>query len=214
MFARIEISMEKKHLLNIPRVVAYKVYTGSYMARFGNLSRLRKLAPYSDTIGIYYDNPQNKCGDQMSLEDLVRRLEGADYKLFLIRGSDPEEEGDHNSESAPHSKATIMEAVPMVSSAIPLVTCVPNILPSWRGIAAMRRYIRAQLLQVKPFIEYYRKSQGTVHFLVPSGGNSVPFFIPDFRDDNDGQVGADTYQELLERENLETEHRDRQTTSV
>ena len=59
MFARIDVTMEKKHLLNTPRVVAYKVYTGSYMERFGNFSRLRKVAPYSDTIGIYYDNPQN-----------------------------------------------------------------------------------------------------------------------------------------------------------
>ena len=73
---------------------------------------------------------------------------------------------------------------------------------------------QAQLLEVKPFIEYYRKSTGMVHFLVPSGGNFAPYFIPDFRDDNDGQLGADTYQELLERENLEMEHQDRQTTSV
>ena len=93
----------------------------------------------------------------MSLEDLVRRLEGADYKLFLIRGSDPEEEGDHNSESAPHSKATIMEAVPMVSSAIPLVTCVPNILPSWRGIAAMRRYIRVSNVDCALSSQIYRQ---------------------------------------------------------
>ena len=57
MFANIEVSMETKHVMNDAKVVAYKRCTGAYLLRLRELANVRKMAPYSDTIGIYYDHP-------------------------------------------------------------------------------------------------------------------------------------------------------------
>ncbi|XP_075256320.1 testis-expressed protein 264-like isoform X2 [Convolutriloba macropyga] len=229
MFANIEVSMETKHVMNDAKVVAYKRCTGAYLLRLRELANVRKMAPYSDTIGIYYDHPTSvpvyrcryivgvivqKCGDKMTLEELVSRLEAEDFRFFLIPGSNPVEV---DIDSDQPLQQALMEAVPMISSVLPSRTFLSPILYSCRVFAAMRRYIRLQLIPFveKPFIEYYQISPKTVHFLVPTHGNFTRYYIPEFRADRKkGQVGAKTYRELAKKENLEMEQQDIQTTSV
>ena len=58
LFEKIDVHTRKKHLLNAPKVMAYKSYTGNYKQVGDAFSWLVNAAPFSDTIGIYYDDPQ------------------------------------------------------------------------------------------------------------------------------------------------------------
>ena len=55
-FWNIDVSMQTRHVLSSRKIIAYKVYRGDYAKIYQTFAPIMRLAPYSDTIGIYYDN--------------------------------------------------------------------------------------------------------------------------------------------------------------
>ena len=58
MLVNIEVNMRTKHVFNTPRILGYKTYTGYYKHAHAAFASLAKVAPFSDTVAIYYDDPE------------------------------------------------------------------------------------------------------------------------------------------------------------
>merc|ERR1712226_488069 len=222
LLAKVEVNTKTKHLSTKPRVIAYKTYTGNYKEVGDAFAWLVKAAPFSDTLGIYYDDPTevgaDKCRyvvgaiveptsgeSKMTLDDLVKRLEEDEYKFFQLPGrSDPQEVWKSGDVSENYCKekeySEDSSVIPMVTCVFPFVNTLSILIAVKRVYPALTQYIKEHKLTARPFMEYCH--DGNMHFLVPCADHDR-FTVPEFCNEATSKYAADRYKDLCcKNENL------------
>ncbi|XP_075243434.1 testis-expressed protein 264 homolog [Convolutriloba macropyga] len=195
--------MQTRHVLSSRKIIAYKVYRGDYAKIYQTFAPIMRLAPYSDTIGIYYDNSGTvartrrryavgvvveRCGSRMSVEELVRLLESKGFKFFCLEGFVLEGRGNSN-----------IRLTPMVKAVFPIKSRLGSTIATIRVYPKLRQFIQSHRLDAKLLIEYYCRKSREMHYLVPCKNNSR-YYVPEYSERNE-KYGSESYEDLVYREN-------------
>ncbi|XP_075244500.1 testis-expressed protein 264-like isoform X2 [Convolutriloba macropyga] len=209
LFVKIEVNTRKKHPFNTPKLLAYKAFTGNYDYTDEHLTALMKVDKNNCryVVAIVVED----CGERMRLGELVRRLEEAEYRFFMLPGADPDDSGI-STDSYQNLRDSIIDLAitPMVHCLYPVTNLISVTIALKRVYPKLRRYIANLQLEAHPFMEFYHKE--FIHFLVPCT-NNYRYYVPEFCPEN-AEFGSARYANLVDADEVENVPGGMQTSSA
>uniref|UniRef100_H2Z1B7 Uncharacterized protein n=1 Tax=Ciona savignyi TaxID=51511 RepID=H2Z1B7_CIOSA len=147
-------------------VIAYKNHKGPYKNCGPHFSEAYSLCPHLQSIGIYYDSPNEIPANEL------RYAVG----LILAEGRDePDPELIKLVESHEFEITELPEIDHAVKSQFPLHFDLCSIIGAWKVYPVLNDFIQRKRLSAHPFIEIY--SKGIIHYFAPLSKQS-DFFVP------------------------------------